>query len=465
MRLLQFPRLGGHFYPVLAILAAGSAFAGEGTWTGEGPFPPGADSRTVNALALDPETGTLHAGTSSGTVFQFSDSSFSQPPVAADDSAATGRDEPVTIDVLANDADPEGALDETSVTIRSAPANGTATANTDGTITYEPNSGFSGEDGFTYTVADAAGAESNEATVKVKVNSAPTADDQTVLTPQDTAVGITLTGSDPDGDAIGFAIASGPSSGILSGTPPDVAYEPDTGFVGNDSFTFDVCDPQPLCDTGTISLTVEAEDEVNGAPVANDQSVSTTEDAPVNITLTASDPEGDPLAFTITSGPSSGALSGVPPEVTYTPDTGFAGSDSFTFEACDPEPLCDTGTATIEVAAEGSEVTVTTLGAGGMGSVTSDPPGIDCPGQCSAVFPAGTEVTLKADPSPGGQFGGWLDCPAPQGDECVLTTDSSLSVSAQFLALAIPLLGLWGAALLVAFLVLTGARMRQTVAG
>jgi Bacterial Ig domain len=73
----------------------------------------------------------------------------------------------------------------------------------------------------------------------------------------------------------------------------------------------------------------------NAAPTADDQPVSTAEDAEVDVTLTGSDPDGGTLAFSIVSGPDHGALSGTPPALTYTPDPNYFGPDGFTFEADD----------------------------------------------------------------------------------------------------------------------------------
>ncbi|MBW3548958.1 MAG: cadherin-like domain-containing protein [Actinobacteria bacterium] len=88
-----------------------------------------------------------------------------------DDAATVTEDDPATaVDVLANDSDSDGTLDPASVTVGTAPASGTTTVDpSTGAITYTPNPGFSGTDSFTYTVADAAGATSNAATVSVTV--------------------------------------------------------------------------------------------------------------------------------------------------------------------------------------------------------------------------------------------------------------------------------------------------------
>src|SRR5690606_5886203 len=98
-------------------------------WNGSGPFPPDAKSGTVNALAIDPVTGTVYAGTASGTVFALADATLSESPAAFDDGAVTKPGIAIGIDVLSNDVDPEGALDVTSVALQAVPADGTASAN------------------------------------------------------------------------------------------------------------------------------------------------------------------------------------------------------------------------------------------------------------------------------------------------------------------------------------------------
>ena len=89
-------------------------------------------------------------------------------PVATDDLAATTLDNPVNIDVLINDADPD--LDDILTVIEGAikTKNGTVVMNEDGTFTYTPNEGFLGTDSFTYSVTDGFN-ESSEVQVKITV--------------------------------------------------------------------------------------------------------------------------------------------------------------------------------------------------------------------------------------------------------------------------------------------------------
>ncbi|GEM_PF-1308023 len=72
------------------------------------------------------------------------------------------------------------------------------------------------------------------------------------------------------------------------------------------------------------------------APVAQNQTVGTQVGQAKNITLVATDANGDSLTYSIVAGPSNGAVSpGTGPNRTYTPTAGFSGQDSFTFKAND----------------------------------------------------------------------------------------------------------------------------------
>lgn len=85
------------------------------------------------------------------------------------------------------------------------------------------------------------------------------------------------------------------------------------------------------CDIGAV----EREAPVNQAPVADDQQVSTDEDAPVEITLSGADPDGDDLSYAVAQPPSHGQLTGDAPRLTYTPNPDYHGPDSFTYQARD----------------------------------------------------------------------------------------------------------------------------------
>jgi FtsP/CotA-like multicopper oxidase with cupredoxin domain len=91
-----------------------------------------------------------------------------EPPVAVDDTATAVRNRSVTINVVANDTDPDGTIDPASVAIVTNPSKGPAVNNGDGTVTYTPST--PGNDQFTYTVQDDQGATSNVATVSIRIS-------------------------------------------------------------------------------------------------------------------------------------------------------------------------------------------------------------------------------------------------------------------------------------------------------
>jgi len=69
----------------------------------------------------------------------------------------------------------------------------------------------------------------------------------------------------------------------------------------------------------------------------------------------------------------------------------------------------------------------------GNGTVTSDPPGIDCGATCSASYVIGTVVTLTARPDIISIFNGWSDCDAVSGTTCTVNMRAARSVTAHFL--------------------------------
>ena len=73
----------------------------------------------------------------------------------------------------------------------------------------------------------------------------------------------------------------------------------------------------------------------NNAPVATAQSVVTTQNIEVEITLRGTDTNGDSLSYAIASDPVNGTLTGSAPNLTYTPNDDFSGDDSFSFTVND----------------------------------------------------------------------------------------------------------------------------------
>ena len=179
-------------------------------------------------------------------------------------------------------------------------------------------------------------------------NNPPVASPQTVTTVHDQRVNFTLTGTDPDGNALQFNITSNPANGTLAGFIPNLIYIPDEGFVGQDTFTFVVFDGIVESEPATVTIQV-----INNAPIAEPLTVTTSVDQRVEFTLTGTDPDGDALQFNITSNPTHGTLAGFIPNMIYIPDEGFFGQDSFTFVVFDGFEESSPATVSIEVTQSG----------------------------------------------------------------------------------------------------------------
>ncbi len=163
-------------------------------------------------------------------------------------------------------------------------------------------------------------------------NTLPVAVAQSTATDEDTAVALTLAGTDADGDGLTYSVLQLPTHGSLSGTPPNLTYQPVGSYHGPDSFTFRVNDGQADSALATVSLTVRS---VNDAPEAVAQSAATDEDTSVALTLAGTDVDGDGLTYSVVQAPSHGTLSGTAPNLTYTPAADYHGPDSFTFRVND----------------------------------------------------------------------------------------------------------------------------------
>jgi N-acetylneuraminic acid mutarotase len=252
-------------------------------------------------------------------------------PVALGGSVTTVEDTAVPVLLLGADLDGEPL----TYTVVTGPAHGTLSG-TPPRLVYTPARDSHGEDSFTFRVTDGK-QPSAEATVSITVtpvNDAPVAESGWTTTDEDTAVPVVLPGTDADGDPLTYTVVTGPTHGTLSGTPPQLLYTPAVNASGSYSLTFRVSDGQQSSAEATFTLSVVA---VNDTPVARSAQVKTEQGKAVELTLEGTDAEWGALTYTVVRGPAQGTLSGTPPRVTYTPKSGFAGEDSFTFTVTDAE--------------------------------------------------------------------------------------------------------------------------------
>lgn len=188
----------------------------------------------------------------------------------------------------------------------------------------------------------------------------PKVSDGSVSTHVDVPVSGTLNGSNPClcGTPV-FSIVTAPAHGTVNITNPATGaftYTPAAGYIGSDSFTFQLANGLDTSGTATENITV-----TDVAPTANNGSVSTTMNQPVSAMLSATPGyAGQMLTYSVATSPAHGsvALTASSGAFTYTPAPGYTGSDSFTFTVGD-------GTLTSAIATE--SITVNAGGGGGGG--------------------------------------------------------------------------------------------------
>jgi hypothetical protein len=129
---------------------------------------------------------------------------------------------------------------------------------------------------------------------------------------------------------------------------------PESGFSGSDTFTYQASDGQGTGNVATVTLTVTPEGTT--LPIAaGDDVYEVAAETTLNVDLPGVlandvDPEGDPLTATMVAGPTNGTVTlNVDGSFSYTPAIGFAGSDSFTYQAGDGTSVSNIATVTIEV--------------------------------------------------------------------------------------------------------------------
>ena len=163
-----------------------------------------------------------------------------------------------------NDNDPEA--DNLTVTLLDDAENGTLTLNTDGTFSFIPNAGFTGNDGFTYQVCDdGSPIACDSATVSITVlgtNSPPLAIDDIATTQIGNPVtsNVLTNDEDPDGDDLTVSTTPiNPMGGtVVIDSLGNYTFTPTPGFTGEGSFEYEVCDDgMPVtCDTAKVVIQV-----------------------------------------------------------------------------------------------------------------------------------------------------------------------------------------------------------------
>lgn len=259
--------------------------------------------------------------------------------------------------LLAGSTDTDGGTPGASTD--NFPLHGTASVNSAGSFSFTADQGYTGPDSFTYQVCDSSTFNCATGTVNITITApTPTVQAQSyTVRPGTTLVigapGVLTGASSPNGDALTVTEESYATQGSVAlSNSGAFNYQAPSGYVGTDSFSFKACDSV----TGLCSATVTVVLNVAAAiPTVVNQDYTDIPKHPLSlgapgVLANATVPSGDTLQASEISYPSNGLLTlDSDGALTYSPDSGFLGTDSFSYRACDATTaLCSTA-ATVNI--------------------------------------------------------------------------------------------------------------------
>lgn len=258
--------------------------------------------------------------------------------VGAQVSIATQEDTPKAVDV--------GSYPGITYQILKQPANGSAYFS-GSSIVFTPNANWNGSTSLEYNAVYAGGGGSLTYSIPISVspvNDQPLASDQSMTLSEDTSATITLPVTDVDlsfeGDSHTWQIVTAPNSahGTATITGNRLTFTPTPNWFGTTSLTYKIRDRAgAYSNVATVAITVI---NVNDVPVVQNVSLTTDEDTPGTLKLTASDIDSSPpFTFQIVGqSPSQKGSGRIDGDVfTFTPFKDWSGSTSITYRAMDRE--------------------------------------------------------------------------------------------------------------------------------
>ena len=307
------------------------------------------------------------------------------PPTVPDYDVLTAMNTPVSGTVVGTD--PNG--DPLTYSLLNSPGSGSVIVNSNGNWTYTPNANYIGNDSFSVLVDDGNGGTAISQIrvgilaaqiIAVKSVDKPSAKTGDVLT---YTINLTNTGNT---SALGVFFTDPfppdttliPDSFTINGTP-QIGVDPSSGVnIGNIlvngsvnltfqvkvtgipvppvfqneaflNFTYQII-PGGETYGGSSSSNKVSTAGVNSPPIVPDYNVTTPINTPVSGTIVGTDPDGNPLTYTLNTSPTNGnVLVNSDGTWTYTPDTGFTGVDKFTVTVSDGMGGSAISTVTINV--------------------------------------------------------------------------------------------------------------------
>ena len=342
-------------FPVWETMTAVATAQGGTAWistNGSFTYQSAAGFTGVDSFVYTLVDGAFGTDTASVTLNVTPTAGANDRPVAMDDAFVLIEDSVLAGSVLADngngaDRDPDGdALSVRAQTIRSD-AGGVVQINADGSFSYTPLAGFSGVDGFRYTLLDpGAAADTGAVNLTVTpVNDAPVARDDAFSGVHGRPITGSVLGNDTDqdGDAltvIAAVLTTATGGEVTLNADGSFIYRPSAGHVGSDGFAYTVVDPTGAADEGRVALTL-----TNATPVARGDLFATAfgQGLAGNLLVNngnGADSDADGDALTVVGGTFTSAQGGVLAvaangSFAYTPAALFFGTDSFAYTVRD----------------------------------------------------------------------------------------------------------------------------------
>jgi large repetitive protein len=291
-------------------------------------------------------------------------------PVAIDDSFDIPLNGSLNVEspgVLGNDFDVDGDMLTLNLNLTTSPEEGDLTINNDGSFTFDISGNFAGELTFSYTISDGNGGTS-DATVTLigqSENLSPAAVNDSYSMAEDDVLDVLsfengVLGNDSDGNNDALTIIADATIAPLHGElnlkqDGTFRYVPSADFNGTDSFQYTITDGSDLMATATVTITVINAPDV---PIVAPDSYSIESGIELSVTaeegVLSNDSDIDNSALlvntTATTGPEMGTLAlNSDGSFTYTANTDYVGTDSFTYTVQNEGGLTATGTVQILV--------------------------------------------------------------------------------------------------------------------
>ncbi len=183
-------------------------------------------------------------------------------------------------------------------------------------------------------------------------NDAPVANADTFTISQNIAqtLAVLANDTDPNGDTLSIASVSSPAHGTIGLAAGVITYTPAAGYLGADTFNYTVSDGHDNTSTAAVTLTVS---NTNGVPTAQNESIAVLANTATVLTPLSNDtdPEGDTLSISAVGTAAHGMANLTAGVLTYIPNAGYTGSDSFTYTISDGHGNTSTATVTLLVSA------------------------------------------------------------------------------------------------------------------